>query len=92
MELLEHGHTQLQLGQQDLSRDYGPGRMEQQTKQEYTAARRQHDHATVTYLEWADASVRCTGLGARRPAIADDKHSNDNSIYAPESPIDCVLY
>jgi hypothetical protein len=32
------------------------------TKPEYTAARGQHNHAT--FREQADASVRCTGLGA----------------------------
>ncbi len=33
------------------------------TKLEYTAARGRHDH--VTFLELADASVRCAGLGVK---------------------------
>ena len=40
------------------------------TKQEYTTTSGRHDHAT--FLERADASVRCTGLGARLLATADE--------------------
>ncbi len=41
-----------------------------QTEPEYTAARGRLDHATNR--EQADASVRCTGLGARLLAMADE--------------------
>jgi hypothetical protein len=62
-ELLEHGHRRrIQWGRRTFQ---GPraGWSSGRTTPEYTAARRRHDHAT--FLERADAPVRCKGLGAR---------------------------
>ena len=47
------------------------GRSSGQTKQDYTAASGRHDHAT--FRGRADASVRCTGLGARLIAMGLDQ-------------------
>ncbi len=61
-QLLGHGHRRrYRLGRR--TRDLPGTRSSRRTEPEYTAARGRHDHAT--FQERTDASVRCTGLGAR---------------------------
>jgi hypothetical protein len=58
-------------GAAGTSRDYGPdGAADGLSQRTPGRARGQHDHST--YQERADASVQCTGLGARLLAMSDE--------------------